>query len=274
MTIVLDDQQALCQEFLSRSRWAKGGYCGIGVYNILDAIGMTDGLPTSGRHGYAYAEHLPNAGWIKLEGITPENAPPGAVLVYDKRPRSQQNGDGGGGDEFGHVEIVAVENDGSRKYVSDKARTNFGGTVPDRFVGAYIHPDMHKQIDRQTAQNMLAGSGVNIDDIPTLDDALGLTREERERRQSNDTLLLTDAARDPAGPASNVDEFNNAAQYSAFVIMAALMAAMFGVDMDLAPATAEATKTPDPVSIDPAIVETPGGAPRSIAPGAGAGAGT
>ena len=268
MTIITMNQQELCREFLSRSRWARGGYCGIGVYNILDAIGMADGLPTSGRHGFAYAEHLPEAGWVKLEGVTPENAPPGAVLVYDKRPRSQQNGDGGGGDEFGHVEIVAVETDGTRQYVSDKARTNFGGTVPDRFVGAYIHPDMHRQIDRNTAQTMLAGSGVNIDDIPTLDETLGLTREERERRESNDTLLLTDAARNGSGtPASNVDEFNNAAQYSAFVIMAALMAAMFDIDVDLAPATAEATRTPDPVEIDPAITTTADATVRTTAPG-------
>jgi hypothetical protein len=116
---------------------AEGGYCAKGVANILERMG----LDCTRGHARDWDETLPENGWIKIEGLTPETAPPGAVLVYDNDAEAGKANRGTGGGTYGHVEIVA-EVAGTRRYVSDAARRNFGGTVPDNFEGAYIHPSM------------------------------------------------------------------------------------------------------------------------------------
>ncbi len=117
---------------------ARGGYCGRGVHNILTSQGYR--VPSADGHNWDRT--LPQNGWVKLEGVNARNAPEGAVLVYDsdvQRGRAPRNGrNGQGGDEFGHVEVVCYDAQGNRKYVSDAARSNFGGTVPNNFVGAYV----------------------------------------------------------------------------------------------------------------------------------------
>ncbi len=121
---------------------AHNGYCGRGVSNILTGLG----LKNKNGDGHTWKDSLPKHGWKKLDDIkNPENAPPGSVIVYD-RDRNFTGKKGGAG--FGHVEMVA-EKDGERLYVSDKARSNWGGTVPENFVGVYVHPELTADLTNQ-----------------------------------------------------------------------------------------------------------------------------
>jgi len=233
---------------------AGGGYCAKGVANILQAAG----LDCTRGNAHTWDETLPQNGWQMLEGVTPENAPPGAVIVYD---RDTNYSGKGGGAEYGHVEIVAVEADGDRKYVSDKARDNWGGTVPDNFVGVYIHPDLHKPLENGQYSPTLVANNASDVDLSSNADTYNVssnvsssntttntttsgstpeifTAEERQRRQLNDIILngqLT--ANDP----STSQSFNDASNASPFMLLALIFKALFNVDMDLAPATEEAT---------------------------------
>jgi hypothetical protein len=116
---------------------AESGYCGRGTYNILKHMG----LPATNGNGSDWDDTLPKNGWIKVTGITPETAPAGSVIVYENDAEMGKANRGTGGGSYGHVEVVA-EIGGVRRYVSDAARTNYGGTVPDNFEGVYIHPSM------------------------------------------------------------------------------------------------------------------------------------
>ena len=109
---------------------AGAGYCAKGTANILEKMGYD----IERGHAYKWDEMLPENGWVKLKGVRPENAPEGAVLVFDKN----EHGGRTGGANYGHVEVVA-EKDGERMFVSDKARNNWGGTVPQNFEGAYMY---------------------------------------------------------------------------------------------------------------------------------------
>ncbi len=227
---------------------AGGGYCAKGVANILQAAG----LDCTRGNAHTWDDTLPQNGWQKLEGVTPENAPPGAVIVYD---RDQNYRGKGGGAEYGHVEIVAIEADGDRKYVSDKARDNWGGTVPDNFVGVYIHPDLHKPLENGQYSSTLVGNNASDVDLSSNADTYNVsssggttngstpdifTAEERQRRALNDIILngqLT--ATDP----STSQSFNDVSNASPFMLLAIIFKALFDVDMDLAPAT-EASTTP------------------------------
>lgn len=117
---------------------AFSGYCAKGVSNILEAYGIS---PPGGR-GDAYqmmanlqrAVQNPGSGWTRVQISHPSQAPEGSILAYNRSATS-----GGGGREFGHIEIVATQN-GSRQYVSDKARRNWGGTVARNWDGyAYVY---------------------------------------------------------------------------------------------------------------------------------------
>lgn len=109
---------------------AGGGYCAKGTANILEKMGYD----IERGHAYKWDEMLPKNGWVKLDGVRPEDAPEGAVLVFDKNAHGGRTG----GANYGHVEVVA-EKDGERTFVSDKARSNWGGTVPQNFEGAYMY---------------------------------------------------------------------------------------------------------------------------------------
>jgi type VI secretion system secreted protein VgrG len=110
--------------------------CAKGVANVLEA----QGFPVQRGHATGWHETLPKKGWVKVEGLTPQTAPEGAVVVYrsdealGKRARNQ------GGGKYGHVEIVAKDAEGKRVYISDKARWRPGGSVPDNFEGVYVYP--------------------------------------------------------------------------------------------------------------------------------------
>lgn len=226
------DQLALSQAFLRQARVdnAGGGYCAKGVANLLQHVG----LDCTRGDAYTWKNSLPQNGWIKLEGIRPEDAPPGAVLVFD---RSANSAGKGGGTEFGHVEIVTVDTNGRRQYVSDAARDNWGGTVPQNFVGVYVHPSLHRtqdgihyspNLDTRTGGAMAAGgqggSSRNRDGGSTagLDPAL--------------VAFLNNPAGangDAAGlGGSSSSAFNNNANVSAFLVLAMMISAIYGIEMD------------------------------------------
>lgn len=108
------------------------GYCARGVRTILQNI---PGSGVSGPMGNAheFQTSLPAAGYTLLTGFTPETAPVGCILVYD---RNSPPGSSGGA-AYGHVEIVVTKQDGTRGYISDHFTTRPGGTVRDNFVGCY-----------------------------------------------------------------------------------------------------------------------------------------
>lgn len=116
---------------------ARDGWCAMGVANIL----QDQGLACTRGDAYTWAQTLPQNGWVLIEGLSPETAPEGAVLVYDRNgnhaslPESDRSGR-----RFGHVEVVTVDDDGNRTYTSDEARQGWGGSVPHNFVGVYVNP--------------------------------------------------------------------------------------------------------------------------------------
>lgn len=116
---------------------AEGGYCARGVFNILTTLG----LPCTSGDAHTWKASLPKNGWQLVHG-RPEDAPVGAVLVFD-RNKGYRNlpEDDRSGRRFGHVEVVA-ESNGQRMYVSDAPRKNWGGSVPGNYVGYYVHPDL------------------------------------------------------------------------------------------------------------------------------------
>lgn len=228
---------ALCSQFLqtAASDNAHGGYCARGVANILEDIGFEH----IWANAHSWEESLPQQGWQLLEGITPENAPPGAVLVYDHN-ESNYSGKGGGA-EFGHVEIVAVDANGDRKYVSDAARNNWGGTVPGNFVGVYIHPKLHQPLESGSYSTTLLASNTPSTDSPSngSDTPQVFQDAERQRRDIND-LVLRNAQLGTDQP-NTTQNFNDAANATPFMLLAAILEVVFGVKMDLAPATDAST---------------------------------
>ncbi|PCJ96615.1 MAG: hypothetical protein COA45_10925 [Zetaproteobacteria bacterium] len=235
-----DKMIALCSQFLqtAASDNAYGGYCAKGVANIL----QTSGLGYTRGNAHTWDETLPENGWQKLEGITPENAPPGAVLVYD---RDTNYSGKGGGAEYGHVEIVAVDANGDRKYVSDKARDNWGGTVSGNFVGVYINPKLHQPLENGSYSTLLTSNtserSSDNTDTPQI-------FQESERRKINDLLLQAGLSNtDQTNTAQN---FNDAANATPFTILTAIFKVLFNIDMDLAPATEAATTVKQEPTID------------------------
>lgn len=230
---VSDNPYQLSSLFLHQSRVddAGGGYCAKGVANLLEHVG----LGCQRGDAYTWKDSLPKNGWIKLEGVTPDNAPPGAVLVYDRNSNHQGKS---GGAAFGHVEIATVDVNGKRQYVSDKARDNWGGTVPQNFVGVYVHPSLHKTMDGiHYTPNLDGNSGIRLAQNQTGSS----TASSNGRRDGNNTLA-TDATymnlftnRTPGsqqGENGNASSFNNNANMSAFVVLAVMISAIYGIDMD------------------------------------------
>lgn len=132
----------------SRVDNAGGGYCAQGVANIL----KDQGIPCERGHAYTWDQRLERQGWQRLEGASPETAPEGSVLYYDRTTSAGV----GGGAQYGHVEVVATNDDGDRSFVSDKARSNWGGTVPQNYGGAYVHPSLHPEHFRRAPATQMA----------------------------------------------------------------------------------------------------------------------
>ncbi len=109
----------------------KTGYCGRGVFNIL----RDQGLPCDKANGEDWDNNLERHGYVLLKDVPPHLAPEGAILVYDDRPNSDGTG---GGNEWGHVEVVVFDENGKRKFASDYVSSQNGGTVPDRYEGAFV----------------------------------------------------------------------------------------------------------------------------------------
>lgn len=226
------DPYLLSSVFLHQSRVdnAGGGYCAKGVANLLEHVG----LGCQRGDAYTWRDSLPRNGWIKLEGVRPEDAPPGAVLLYDRSANSTGRG---GGAEFGHVEIATVDVNGRRQYVSDKARDNWGGTVPQNFVGVYVHPSLHRTTDGiHYTPNLEPRSSTML--------AASQGRQQPPEQRAGQTGGSTDLAflnlingstgtgpEQPSGGGTS-SNFNDQANVAAFVILAAVMSKMFGIEMD------------------------------------------
>ena len=119
---------------ISQTDNAGSGYCAKGVANVLLQMGYS----VTRGNAHDWDRTLPNNGWRFLPGVTPDTAPPGAVLVFDSDIHAGKPVGTTGGAKYGHVEIVTTTADGQRLYVSDKARTNWGGTVSHNYVGAWV----------------------------------------------------------------------------------------------------------------------------------------
>lgn len=126
----------------SRKDGVGSGYCGRGVWSVLERIGYGEGIRSA--DGQDWEEVLAEAGWIPYDCPDPALAPYGAVLVYlSDMLIHGKNLVGTKGGLWGHVELVAKDRKGNRVYVSDKARSNAGGTVPFNFVKrAWLPPSV------------------------------------------------------------------------------------------------------------------------------------
>lgn len=123
---------------ISQTDNAGGGYCAKGVANIMLAMGFS----VTRGNAHDWDDTLPSNGWTLLN-MPPEQCPPGSILWFDSDVRAgnplstYSSGKVTGGAKYGHVEIVTTTSDGQRLYVSDKARSNWGGTVPHNYGGCY-----------------------------------------------------------------------------------------------------------------------------------------
>lgn len=117
---------------------AFGGYCARGVANILASQGLGN---FRGLNAHDFPGRVASQGWVKLpNNITPYNAPEGALLIFNSDSRLGKKPRNKGGGLWGHVELIAYDKNGNRKYVSDKARNGPGGSVLDNYMGAWVKP--------------------------------------------------------------------------------------------------------------------------------------
>lgn len=107
---------------------AGPSYCARGVANVLEGMGF--GSVGRGVNGDQMGGALTSAGW-QQQDCPPESAPNGAVLNY-----GNSGGTSGGGAQYGHTEIKCTIG-GQTVYISDAVRTNWGGTVPGNYQGAW-----------------------------------------------------------------------------------------------------------------------------------------
>ncbi len=229
MILPLTNMAALSANMMHTARTdnAGGGYCAKGVANILESAG----LDCTRGNAHTWDETLPQNGWEKLEGITPENAPPGAVIVYDRDANFSGQG---GGAEYGHVEIVAMGADGQRQYVSDAARSNWGGTVPDNFVGVYINPEIHQVTSGPgpTAADGVADQSQTAQTTYELQGNEAAERLTRETNEANDRVARRTVEESTAG-LSTMFDFNGAANGNPMVMLMEIISKLFGIDIDL-----------------------------------------
>lgn len=128
------DWSLATSEFILRKNYANKYQCAKGVRLILEDIGLPlnrcEGVNGQDYHGNMSCSN----GWQNRADLTPDTAPPGCLISYNSRisvgrPVTKP----GSGHVYGHVEIVATNAAGKRFYVSDKPRTNWGGSVPENW---------------------------------------------------------------------------------------------------------------------------------------------
>lgn len=110
------------------------GHCSKGVRLICEALCIPY---TRAASAYMQRDYLPGNGWFKL-AVRPEKAPVGSLLLFDKDTPAGV----AAGSAHGHIEMVTRLDDGVSRYVSDRIRAHWGGSVWRNYVGAYIHPDL------------------------------------------------------------------------------------------------------------------------------------
>lgn len=112
---------------------AESGYCARGVGNILEKLK----LPFERGDARDYIDTLPDQGWTELK-ISPEDAPPGAIIVekpVDREPQTK-------GDEFGHISMKVLDPyTGNSVYASDKIRNSYDGSSRTNEYVVFVHPD-------------------------------------------------------------------------------------------------------------------------------------
>jgi len=123
--------------------------CAKGVRLLLgdhpNGLGMPIDTTCHGgsRNGHDYKQILTtcNPQWTLQPSVSrPEDAPPGCINTYDsncrmgKTPCSRPPATGG--QAYGHVEVVATQQDGTKKYVSFKT-LGPGGTVKQNYSGTF-----------------------------------------------------------------------------------------------------------------------------------------
>ena len=137
------------------------GWCGRGMLSVLRSVGLGSGL--QGGDGQDWEKILSHAGWRPVSCTAPHKAPLGSVLVYlgDARVGKRLRGTPGG--YHGHVEMVALNPNGQRLYVSDCARVAPGGTVRDNFTcrawlppgrAIWTAPPVQKQVETVVEQRL------------------------------------------------------------------------------------------------------------------------
>ena len=121
---------------ISQTDNAGAGYCAKGTANILERMG----IPIERGHATGWDEKFDaSRNWVRLRNVSPGSAPEGAVLTYDSDLERGKRARNDGGGKFGHVEVVAHDRNGNNVFVSDKARSNWGGSVPDNYAGAFMY---------------------------------------------------------------------------------------------------------------------------------------
>lgn len=121
-----------------RHRTRSGGDCALGVRTLLDMAGLKKSGTTLGHAIHYHGRNtLRPLGYRQLAGVTEENAPPGAILVY-KGPKSPQYlagkiGSDGTGTTLGHVTIKGADG----KFYTD-GKTSRGAGANRDLVGVYV----------------------------------------------------------------------------------------------------------------------------------------
>lgn len=210
----------LCDLFERTAKTDSAGLyqCAEGVRNLLEAAG----LPHKRGHGYQWKDSLPEAGWVKLEGVRPQDAPPGAVIAYDRDPPATRKNNGAGS-EYGHVEIAAINENGERVYISDASRKKPGGSVPHNFAGVFWHPKLGPPptiANTQMAQIMAQADAKDPKKKPEVGSYDFLAQEKK--------LFETETSQINIGPISGsgtqADSFNTASNQTSLKILLSLLA--------------------------------------------------
>lgn len=159
------------------------GWCGRGIYSILNKSGLGKGLKTG--NGQEWERILMEAGWKPVRCLSPQKAPLGSVLVYMSDTRLGKRNRGTPGGSYGHVEMVALAPNGGRLYVSDCPRPLPGGSVVDNFTGrAWLPPG-------QFIRTQMPSVTVQVDNI--LEERTRMAMEHFQRKQRELAALSTAA---------------------------------------------------------------------------------
>lgn len=141
----------------------SSGWCGRGIYSILNKSGLGNGLKQG--NGQDWEKILADAGWKPVACASPFKAPLGSVLVYLGDARMGKRNRGTPGGSYGHVEMVALAPSGQRLYVSDCPRPLPGGSVFDNF----------------TRRAWMPPGGSILAPLPPVDQQVAAVLEERKR---------------------------------------------------------------------------------------------